>query len=129
MTHHLNDIIKQLNSDSSSIRLKAIQALGQYDDIESILPILEELLADESVAVVRAATITLGRIGACEHLAVIVPLLAHDSLWIRKASVQAIGLLGCQEAAPLLVRLLEDDALHALSREALVALKVDPDFF
>ncbi|MEO1289247.1 MAG: hypothetical protein AAFV93_15905, partial [Chloroflexota bacterium] len=39
------------------------------------------------------------------------------------------GQLGCHEAVSHLVNLLGDETLNALAREALVALKVDPDFF
>ena len=57
------------------------------------------------------------------------PLLAHQDLWVRKAVVQAIGLTKCYDAVPILVQLLGDESLDALIREALIALKVDPDFF
>ena len=62
-------------------------------------------------------------------LAILIPLLEHPELWVRKAAVQAIGMANCQDAVPVLVNLLEDENLNALAREALVTLKVDPDFF
>lgn len=130
MTHYLlDDLIKQVQSEDASARLQAIKALEQHANKVKILPILEQLLGDESISVVRASTLALGRIGGCEQLSVLVPLLEHDSLWVQKASVQALGLLGCPEVVPTLVRLLDHEALQALSREALIALKVDPDFF
>jgi HEAT repeat protein len=86
-------------------------------------------LHDESLAVVRTATLAIGAIGGCQTLDILVALLAHDALWVRKAAVQAIGIAQCQDAVPILVNLMGDESLDVLVRESLVALKVDPDFF
>lgn len=121
-------IIQQLSHDDWRIRLQAVQTLGKIGD-KTLLPVLANMLEDNSVAVVRTATLAVGKIGDCDALAILIPLVEHEDLWVRKAAIQAIGLTECQDAVPILVNLLEDDSLHALVREALIALKVDPDFF
>lgn len=121
-------IIQQLSHHDSRIRLQAVQTLGKIGD-KTLLPALEDMLNDKSVAVVRTATLSIGKIGDCDALNILIPLVEHEDLWVRKAAVQAIGLTECQDAVPILVNLLEDNALYALVREALIALKVDPDFF
>lgn len=124
----LDLIIQQLAHENTRIRVQAVRTLGNVGD-KTLLPVLANMFNDKSVAVVRTATLAIGKIGDCDALAILLPLVEHEDLWIRKATVQAIGLTECQDAVPILVNLLEDKYLHDLVREALIALKVDPDFF
>lgn len=124
----LDEIIKQLAHEDARIRLQAVQTLSKMGN-KTALPALDNMLKDESVAVVRASTLAIGKIADCDALPSLIPLVTHSDLWVRKAAVQAIGLTQCQDAVPILVNLLGDEFLDALIREALIALKVDPDFF
>jgi len=120
--------IEQLKNPDPRIRREAAKRLGVLGD-SGALSALQKALDDDSVAVVRTAILAIGTIGGCETRAILEPLLQHDTLWIRKAAVEALGKANCAEAAPTLVNLLDNTTLNALAREALVALKVDPDFF
>ena len=124
----LDLLIEQLSHNEARIRMSAAKALGQIAD-EASINALKSVLEDESIAVIRAATLTIGAIGGCEQVTILIPLLEHEELWVRKAAVQAIGMANCQDAVPVLVDLLGHDNLDSLVREALVTLKVDPDFF
>lgn len=122
-------IIEQLQHQDLKIRISAVKALTHFGDSEAVLALKNTILTDESIAVRRTAILALGSIGGCEIITIVEALLEHPDIWIRKALVQAIGMSNCQSATPLLVNLLGDRDLDALAREALVALKVDPDFF
>ncbi|MGJ3240637.1 MAG: HEAT repeat domain-containing protein [Anaerolineae bacterium] len=124
----MSDHITRLQTGDTRARMQSARALGTLGD-ESALPVLEQALQDESVAVVRSATLALGHIGGCAVLATLLRLLTHEQVWVRKASVEALGLSGCAEAVPILVNQLAEPNSHALAREALIRLNVDPDFF
>lgn len=128
MKRDIDTLLAQLNNDDNTTRLTAIRELQQIDDAR-VLSALKLLVKDDSIAIVRRAILAIGTLGGCAELPFLMLLTEHESVWIRKASIQAIGTTGCQDAVPHLVNLLGDDTLDALVREALVALKVDPDFF
>ncbi|MEM9953911.1 MAG: HEAT repeat domain-containing protein [Chloroflexota bacterium] len=125
----LNGYLSQLQSKDASTRIATIKALKQFED-ERVLDALKTIIEqDTSVPVIRTAILALGQLGSCDDLPLLLSLTKHESVWIRKASVQVIGQLRCHDAVSHLVNLLGDETLDALAREALVALKVDPDFF
>src|SRR5688500_15210348 len=123
----LQSLIEQLQNANPRIRADAAKELGN-SGIEAIAA-LTNALQDEHIIVARTAALALGKIGGCEVVIPLAVLLEHDNLWLRKAAVQALGLAKCGDAAPLLVNVLADKDLHILAREALIALKVNPDFF
>lgn len=124
----LTQWLEQVHHEDSHLRREAAQKLGQFPSEDAVVA-LQTLLADESVAVVRTAILALGTIGGCEVVEAIIKELENNNLWIRKAVVQALGEAKCQDVAPILINLLGDEELNVLAREALIRLKVDPDFF
>jgi HEAT repeat protein len=124
---NIQSLIEQLQNANPRVRAEAAKKLGN-SGIEAI-DALTNTLQDEHIIVARTAALALGKIGGCEVVAPLVILLEHDNLWLRKAAVQALGLAKCGDAAPILVNVLADKDLHVLAREALIALKVNPDFF
>lgn len=124
----LDIIITQLSHEDSKLRMQAIRALGNTDDSRH-LELLGMMLEDDSVAVIRTTAFAIGAIGGCEAWHYLQPLLKHESVWVRKATIEAIGRAHCADAVPILVNLLGNNDLDALVREALIKLKVDPDFF
>src|SRR5688572_10954150 len=123
----LQSLIEQLQDANPRNRAEAAKQLGS-SGIKAI-DVLTSALEDEHIIVARTAALSLGKIGGCEVLQPLATLLEHSNLWLRKAAVQALGLAKCGDAAPILVNALADKDLHILAREALIALKVNPDFF
>jgi HEAT repeat protein len=123
----LQSLIEQLQNHNPRVRADSAKKLGN-SGIEAI-DALTNALQDEHIIVARTAALALGKIGSCEVVAPLAILLEHDNLWLRKAAVQALGLAKCGDAAPILVNVLADKDLHILAREALITLKVNPDFF
>ena len=124
----LQNLIEQLQDTNPRIRANAARNLGDTGDIQ-VIEALTIALQDEHVIVARTAALSLGKIGGCEVVAPLAALLGYDNVWLRKAAVQALGLARCGDAAPLLVNVLADSDLNLLAREALITLKVNPDFF
>ena len=125
---HREDLLVQLQADNHKERQHAAQLLSQFDDVEAIKA-LSNAMNDGSVIVARTATLSLGKIGGDGVTESLLAGLEHQSLWVQKAAVEALGKAGVQSVAPHLVITLADPNLHALSREALIALNLDPDFF
>lgn len=121
----------QLATEDIPVReqVMLIRKLARLDDPRVIMT-LRNLTQSSAVPVARAAILAISDIASCEDLAFLPTLLNDDThLFIRRAAVQAMGQSGCQAFVPQLVNLLDDDTLVSLVREALLVLKVDPDFF
>lgn len=125
---HREDLLLQLQSDNHKERQHAAQLLSQFEDI-AVVVALSYAMNDDSVIVSRTATLSLGKIGGENVIGALLAGLIHESLWVRKAAIEALGNAGVQDVAPHLVNALADPDLHALAREALIALNLDPNFF
>ena len=117
-----------LSHENHQVRMQAVRRLA-CEDVSEAGELLLKMMNDEHSLVVRTVIRLLGKCRYTNALPKLEALLAHDSLWVRKAVVEVFGMLGDSQVVPLLVDLLEDDDLESLAREALIKLKVDPDFF
>ncbi|MEL6525467.1 MAG: HEAT repeat domain-containing protein [Chloroflexota bacterium] len=122
-------ILAQISATSdTNDTVKLIKVLKTYDDPRAIGALIDYTQYD-SVPIVRTAIHALKKHATCDDLVGLLPLLKHEQAFIRKAVVETLGQSGCGDFVPHLVTLLGDDTLAALVREALIALKVDPNFF
>jgi HEAT repeat-containing taxis protein len=126
--NELDNWLAQLQDTDPRKRAEAARKLGDLGDTQAIEAIMVAA-QDNHILVARTAVLALGKIGGCIVVEPLVTLLEHDNLWLRKAAVQALGIAKCEDAAPILVNMLADKDLFMLAREALIALKVNPDFF
>ena len=125
---HREDLLGQLQSTDHKERQHAAMLLSQFRD-DTVIDALSHTLRDESVIVARTAALSLGKIGGEKVAKPLLTAISHDSLWVRKAAIEALGNAGDASVAPHLVNALSDPDLHALAREALIALNLNPDFF
>ena len=124
----LDNLLIQLQDADPRKRAEAARKLGDLGDAQAVAA-LTTAAQDAHILVARTAILALGKIGGCIVVEPLAPLLEHDNLWLKKAAVQALGMARCEGAAPLLVNMLADKELFMLAREALITLKVNPDFF
>jgi HEAT repeat protein len=125
---NIEHLLAQLLDENPRQRAEAARKLGDSRNPQAIEALVRGAY-DANILVSRTAVLALGKIGGCAVLEPLAALLENDNLWLSKAAVQALGMTKCGDAVPLLVNLLADKDLYILAREALIALKVNPDFF
>ena len=125
----IEGILEQLsNASSTQDSVRFIRQLGREDNPHAIATLMDYAHHD-TIAIARTAIHALANYAPCDDLVALLPLLKHAHDFVRKAVVETLGQSGCGDFVPHLVTLLGDDTLDALVREALIALKVDPNFF
>jgi HEAT repeat protein len=110
---NLSELFTAASSGDEPARLRAIDTLGERNDVASqVIPILSKQLKDRSAMVRAHAAHALGQLGPAARPAVaaLAPLLADPEVKVRRAAVRAWLRIGPdpQAATPLLSNVLKD---------------------
>lgn len=107
-------ILSALNDKFYSIRVKAINALGLFNEneITQSLPVLKELAVNDTNNFVKAAAITvLGKLKKTEYTGLFKQSLNAESYTVQAAALNALALINLQEALVLAKRFESDNKL------------------
>ncbi len=116
-------LIKALKSDSGSIRIAALMALGERKEaaaIDSITPILTR----DYSPVQSSAAYALGEIGDERAVEVLIKQMKDGSDSVRSNSAIALGKIGKETAVPDLIQRLRDNRAVVRSSAALALGKI-----
>lgn len=101
-------LVRQLNHQHISYRVKAAEALGNTGDVRAAGYLIESINSGKEPEYLYVAMLSLGRLGSVEAVPVLLPCLESDEKWIRLGAVRALGMLGDSSAALPMLRLLND---------------------
>ncbi|MBN2189864.1 MAG: HEAT repeat domain-containing protein [Candidatus Aureabacteria bacterium] len=86
----VDELINDLNSDSSSVRWKAVMFLGQEKDVRAVDPLIKVIASDQNYGVRVEAIKSLGKIGDKRAIETLKPLLKSKDESIRRAAAGAL---------------------------------------
>jgi len=101
-------LVRQLNHQHPSFRVKAAEALGNMGDVRAVGYLIDSITPDREQEYLYVAMLSLGRLGSAEAVPVLLPYLESDEKWVRLGAVRALGMLGDDSAALPMLRLLND---------------------
>ncbi len=117
-SEYLSKIAVFLKSNDMSRRAQAVWAVGIFGGKEYIKEILDCLQISgndqETKRVKRAASLSLGMLGAKEAAGQIALLLKDESAFVRGSAVLALGLLDAKEYAKEIAQLINDASSYSV---------------
>ena len=127
----LSEWLVELKSGDASVRLSAVEAIGQYSPKSpQVVPALIKAIEDDGARVRGAAIDRLARFGPASRDAVpaLIVALNDTEIDVRWKAAEALGAIGppAKSAVPALVGALEDEVPNVRSRAGEALLKIDP---
>jgi len=127
-------LVHALNDQSSSIRHRAVEALGRIGNDKAISALLNAL-SDTSSKVRLSAALALGQIGSNKAVDALLPILQDEDSNVRSSAAKALGQLGSDKAVSALLKALRDknrtvrstaaDALAQMGHDNVIDVLVD----
>ena len=121
-----NALVHALNDQSSSVRHRAVEALGRIGNNKSI-SVLLNALKDTSSKVRLSAALALGQIGGDEAVNALLLILQDEDSNVRASAAKALGQIGGDKAFPALLKALKDRnrTVRSTAAEALARMGHD----
>lgn len=101
-------LVRQLNHQHMSYRIRAAEALGNTGDLRAVRHLIDSINPDNDPEYLYVAMLSLGRLGSVEAVPIILTYLGSEEKWIRLGAVKALGMIKDQSAALHFLHLLND---------------------